>query len=675
MPENFPKRVWLARHDMPHQQFRIFLPIGSVSTALVCIFSCAISFAQITQPAAREATYFVDCSNDAPNNDGKSAALPWTTLQQVNEHVFTAGDEVRFKRGSVCHGMLWPKGSGSDSVPIRITAYGAGVLPKIVAESGTEAVLKLVNQEYWDIDSLDISGANIYGVLVSGDKGVLHHIHLANLAVHNVGGAEMKHKESGLIVISPGSVDQRFDDVLVDGVTAYNTQQWAGILVGGGNFGFPPESTWSTHVTIRDSIVHDVQGDGIVLFRVRDGRISSNVAWNTGMQATESMGTPNAIWTWMCRDCVVEQNEAFLSDSPGVDGGAFDIDYGNTNNSVVDNYGHDTEGYCIAVFAAGFVTSHSEVRGNTCLNNARSPRMAQFQGAIFLHTWNDGKLDGLVVEANTVHWNPPGTVPAILNDAVFQGGNGIFRNNRIYSTSPWIIASNQSLHFEGNQYNLYSHDGGLDGRWSYGGRMFQSFADYQAHSGQDSGSSFRQIVATNTDLPFWPGAGAATQQLDTTYRELLTKPLISIHGGALLHQHLGEKWTMYALLSGKLDADGLLNEPSRRQLTLLKSLAAQFHGNGLETVIAFRQGAGNSSVKEYLDDAISDLDFETATFVAAPPEGKTSEEPLLLLLSADGHVIEAWHGGAGAAELGIAVRQKLGTPAYSQIGETMGKTK
>ena len=287
----------------------------------------------------------------------------------------------------------------------------------------------------------------------------------------------------------------------------------------------------------------------------------------------------------MCRDCVVEQNEAFLSDSPGVDGGAFDIDYGNTNNSVIDNYGHDTQGYCIAVFAAGFVTSHSEVRRNSCLNNARSPRMAQFQGAIFLHTWNDGKLDGLVVEGNTVYWNPPGTVPAILNDAVFQGGNGIFRNNRIYSTSPWIIASNQSLHFEGNQYNLYSHDGGLDGRWSYGGRMFQSFADYQAHSGQDSGSSFRQIVATNTDLPFRPGAGAATQQLDTTYRELLTKPLISIHGGALLHQHLGEKWTIYALLSGKLDADGLLNEPSRRQLTLLKSLAAQFHGNGLRSFL------------------------------------------------------------------------------------------
>jgi hypothetical protein len=615
--------------------------------------------------------YFVDCSSEAQKRDGRSADSPWTTLEQVNGHTFAAGDELRFKRGSICHGILWPKGSGSDSAPIRMTAYGTGVRPKIVAESASDAALKLFNQEYWNIDSLDLSGANKFGVFISGDKGILHHIHLANLLVHNVGGAEMKNKESGLVVISPGSVDQRFDDVLVDGVTAYNTQEWVGIMVGGGNFGWPPESTWSTHVTIRDSVVHDVQGDGIVLFRVRDGRIASNVAWNTGMQATESMGTPNAIWTWMCRDCVVEQNEAFLSDSPGVDGGAFDIDYGNTNNSVVDNYGHDTQGYCIAVFAAGFVTHHSEVRGNTCLNNARSPRMARFQGAIFLHTWNDGKLDGLVVEDNTVYWNPPGTAPAVINDAVFQSADGIFRNNRIYSTSPWMITSDRSLRLEANQYSLYSNDGVLDGRWRYGDRMFQGFADYQAHSSQDAGSTFRQVAATNTDLVFWPESHAATQQLDTTYRELLSKPLIGIDDGTVLHQQLGGEWTMYALLSGSLDTDGLLDETSRRQLTVLKSLAAQFHGKGLGTVISLRRGREDAAGKGPLDNAISDLNFDAGAFVAAPAtDENTSEEPLLLFLSPEGNVIKAWHGGAGAAELGIAVRQKLGNPAYSEIGET-----
>jgi hypothetical protein len=441
-------------------------------------------------------------------------------------------------------------------------------------------------------------------------------------------------------------------------------------MVGGGNFGFPPESTWSTHVIIRDSIVHDVQGDGIVLFRVRNGRISSSVAWNTGMQPTENMGTPNAIWTWMCRDCIVEQNEAFLSDSPGVDGGAFDIDYGNTNNSVVDNYGHDTQGYCIAVFAAGFVTQGSEVRGNTCLNNARSPRMAQFQGAIFFHTWNDGKLDGLVVENNTVYWNPPETAPALINDAVFQG-EGFFKNNRIYSTSPRMIISNQSLRLDGNQYILYSHDGSMDASWTYRDRMFRGFSDYRASSGQDAGGAFEGLAAKNVDTAFWPEAIVPTQNLDLTYRELLAKPMIGLDNGVRLPRQLGGSWTIYALLSGGLDVRGLLNEKSRKQLTIVKSLAAQFHGNGLRTVIAMGAGAGGDAGRRSLGNAISDLNLDAASFVAEPDiRGNDSGEPLLLLLSPEGRAIRAWRGEAGAAELGIAVRQALGSPAYSQIAGT-----
>ncbi len=661
---------------MPYRPFKVHVGMSSAGVVFYCIV-CAISCAARTPPAApRGVIYFIDCAGQPQKKDtenGRSADSPWTTLEQVNGQTFSAGDELRLKRGSVCHGILWPKGSGSDSVPIRMTAYGTGARPKIVADTGREQALKLFNQEYWDIDSLDLSGANTFGVFISGDKGVLHHIHLANLLVHDIGGAEMKHKESGLVVISPGSVDQRFDDVLVDGVTAYNTQEWLGIMVGGGNFGWPPESTWSTRVTIRDSIVHDVQGDGIVLFRVRDGRIASNVAWNTGMQVTESMGTPNAIWTWMCRDCVVEQNEAFLTDSPGVDGGAFDIDYGNTNNSVVDNYGHDTQGYCIAVFAAGYITHQSQVRGNTCLNNGRSPRMAQYQGAIFLHTWNDGKLDGLVVEDNTIYWDPPGTAPAVINDAAFQGASGIFRNNRIYSTSPWMIRSDRSLNFQANQYSLYSRDAALGGRWSYGGRMFQGFAEYQSQSGQDAGSAFRQVATTNTNtsLVFWAESKAARQQSDITYRDLLSKPLVGIERSATVHQLAG-KWTLYALLSGRLGADGLLEEATRRQLIILRSLAAQFHGNGLETVIALRRGPEIASEKGSLGNAISDLEFDTAAFVAAPvADGNIWEQPLLLFLSPEGQVIKAWRGEfPGAAELGLAIRQKLGNPAYSEIGET-----
>src|ERR1035438_227173 len=134
---------------MSYTPLRVFLPIGSLGFSLACILLPAMPCsARTVQTASRAPTYFVDCAGEARKGDGRSADSPWTNLEQVNVHVFMAGEEVRFKRGSVCHGTLWPKGSGSDSAPIRMTAYGTGKRPKIVAGPKNDAVLKLFNQEY-----------------------------------------------------------------------------------------------------------------------------------------------------------------------------------------------------------------------------------------------------------------------------------------------------------------------------------------------------------------------------------------------------------------------------------------------------------------------------------------------------------------------------------------------
>jgi len=211
----------------------------------------------------------------------------------------------------------------------------------------------------------------------------------------------MKNKDNGLVVVGPSSAHAVFSDILVDGVDAAHTNQWAGILIGGGPFYFPPEFPLNSHITVRNSSVQDVYGDGIILFRDSDSLIETSVAWQTGMQPTETIGTPNAIWTWTCTDCTVRDNEAFLTDSPGVDGGAYDIDWANTRNTVERNYAHDTQGYCIAVFAAGYVTSQSLVHDNLCIDNGLSPRLAALQGAVYLHTWSGGVLRGLHIDHNT----------------------------------------------------------------------------------------------------------------------------------------------------------------------------------------------------------------------------------------------------------------------------------
>ena len=593
-------------------------------------------------------SYYVDCAAAETNGDGHSPAKPWNTLGPVNEHTFSPGDAIYLKRGTECRGMLWPKGSGSPKSVIRLSAYGRGVRPKIIAAKDDEEAFKLFDQEYWDVDSIEFSGGTKFGVFVSGQQGILHHIHVQNLLVHDVHGGEVKSKESGLVVITPGNLGQHFDDVLVESVAAYDTNQWSGILVGGGNFGNVPEKDWCSHVIIRNSSVHDLYGDGIILFRVKDGLIDNTAAWHTGMQPTQTIGTPNAIWTWMCTDCVVIRSEAFLTDSPGVDGGAFDIDWGNTRNSVIGNYGHDTQGYCIAVFGAGYVTRDSLVKGNLCINNARSPRMASYQGAIFLWTWNNGVIENLTVEKNTVYWTPPGSYPAILNHGDIQGAQNVFRENQIYSGSPWVIDSNNKMSFQDNRYTTCGADGTA---WVFDGRTYKTFDEYRSGSSQERGS-------------MWKSEQAAEPCLDVRKRQEVkgTSGARAGKESASAGSTKQQTWTVVSEIPASLDAAGLLDPVAASQLMILKNLEMQFRANGLRLKITLNLKQPASP--ESLQNAIRDLGLSGIT-ASKTPDHESLAQPTTRLVAPGGKTVREWHETIGPADIGLAVRRILGDPHYS----------
>ncbi len=624
------------------------------ASASAAIAPAADSMAAFTMDGADRAgernAYYVDCGVSERSGDGRSPETAWHSLDAVNGHVFTPGDVVYFRRGTECHGLLWPKGSGSASDSIRFTAYSTGARPKVIAGRSDEEAFKLFNQEYWEVDSIEFAGGTVFGVFVSGDAGILHHIHLRNLVVHDVHGDDVKHKESGLVVISPGKVQQHFDDVLIDGVTAYGTEQWAGILVGGGNFGEVSEENWNTRVVVRNSTVHDVYGDGIILFRVKDGVIDTSAAWRTGMQPTQSIGTPNAIWTWMCEDCVVKNSEAFLTDSPGVDGGAFDIDYGNTRNSVLDSYAHDTQGYCVAVFGAGYVTRESVVKGNLCINNGISPRMARYQGAIFILTWNGGVIENLRVESNIIYWRPPGNFPAVLNRADIRGGQRIFRDNRIYSSSPWVVESNKEISFQDNRYTTCGTNGAT---WLFDNHLYRSFDEFRAGPGQEQGGSWK----------FAQGAAPCLGG-ERLQAEVSPSGARANKNAASGRDKTSTGWTVVSEIPADIDAQGLLDAAAAGQLMVLKNLYLQYRASGLrvEVTLDLKHPGADASVQ----NLIRDLGMSGI---------KTSElqgqelltRPRTRLLAPDGSTAKEWQDFFGPADIGLAVRSRLGEPLYSQM--------
>ena len=562
--------------------------------------------------------FFVDCAQNVAGDGSQSH--PWNSLAAAEAHLFRADDLIALKRGTACHGSFSPQGSGAEGHSIRLTAYAQGSRPRIVASSTDRQALLLSNQQYWQVDSLDFSGANKYGIFVTGDNGTLHHIYLKNLFVHDVYGGAMKSKDNGLVVVGPSKLGAAFEDILVDGVDAAHTNQWAGILVGGGPFYIAPDAFINKNVTIRNSTAQDVYGDGIVLFRDAQSTIETSAAWETGMQPTETVGTPNAIWTWTCTDCAVQDNEAFLTDSPGVDGGAYDIDWSNTRNVVQRNYAHDTQGYCFAVFAAGYVTSDSTVRENLCINNGLSPRLAALQGAAYIRTWNGGVIRGLRIENNTMIFNPPVlSAAALVNTASMDGAPILFKGNHVESSTTLFYRSNASF---APSANHYQYSGANASSFTLGDHKEVSLANLQA-AGAETGSTLQR------------GASASPK---------------------------AQSLLLDATLDLVLDADGLLAPETRAQLVVLRSLSAQYGPQPLDVKVHLikRPAAPPQHVAQA--NALLDLG---ATSIHFDEDGKNSGTTLLLTV--DGRRIEEWHSFQNAATLGGAVRARLGAPIYAHM--------
>ena len=576
-----------------------------------CAFSLLAFFTMTA--AAHATTYYVDCAAGHDAHDGLSPATAFGTLAAISSRTFVPGDKILLNRGTTCKGIFSAGGSGTPEAPIVLGAYGNGSAPVIDGGTYISAVW-LYNQQGWHIENIETRGGTLYGIHIGGDSISLTHFRITNVAVHDVNGV-LTSKDSGLIVISPSAHITAFNDVIIDGATAWNTNQWAGIEVVGASYSSNMDGLHGKSITVRNSVVHDVYGDGITLYVVQDGLIEKCAAWRTGQQPTETVGTPDGIWTWMCNNCTSQFNESWLSNSPTLDGGAFDIDWGTRNNVVQYNYGHDAKGYCASIFGAeNLTTANATIQYNVCVNNARDSAMALRQGDIFLSTWDNGFINGASIHDNAIYWSPAADAPVLNNTAAFTGSTpNIFKHNTIISAVPSLILSNSSLWLDQNQYWVLN---GATPKFQYGGSQPVDFTAYQAASGQDRHGRFAPL----------PAAPA-------------TPPL-----GSMDSSVLGDAQGSPALIS-LLDA----SDASHSQLVFLRSMQEQYWAKGLKIRIL------GSPDPDWRLDGIPVSSDQTPTAQALG-----FARPLTFLVSADGQIVQRWSGFAPAQNLGLATQKLLG---------------
>lgn len=315
--------------------------------------------------SAAGTTYYVDSAGGNDSNNGTSSGAAWQSLSKVNSvTAFNPGDKILLKAGSVWNSQsLSPKGSGTSGSPIVIDMYGTGSKPIINVNKTAFAGVYFENQEYWEVNNLEITNfTGTYGSDNTGQYVGIHfrinqnastfdHLYVQNCYIHDVDGDPALHdavidKGSGGIsfaVVATGTSDLgHFNDVLIQNNTIKYVSR-TGIEVAWSGWADQKPAYYSTNVIVRGNVFDHVAGDTLIFAQVYNGLAEGNVStYGSDRGAT---GVYNAgLWSWSSNDIVYQKNEVAYIQNKGGDLSAWDFDLRNGNQIFQYNYSHGNAG-------------------------------------------------------------------------------------------------------------------------------------------------------------------------------------------------------------------------------------------------------------------------------------------------------------------------------------------
>ena len=289
--------------------------------------------------------FYVDSRQGNDANSGTSPGMAWKSLEKVNATLFRPGDRILLRCGSEWSGQLWPKGSGTERSPITIDMYGGGVKPVIHGNERAEDAVLLQNQEYWEIQNLEITNTGAAPAIRRGvhlsveNYGDAHHIYIRSLTIHDVNGKDSVKHNGGINYTCAGERQpSRFVDLRIENNEIYHVDR-------SGIFGWSDRwerTKWypSLGVAVRGNVLSDIGGDGIVVVAADSAVIEHNIVGHANQR---SEGYNVAIWSWSADNTLIQYNEAYGTKGQR-DGEGFDADWNAQHTVIQYNYSHDNDG-------------------------------------------------------------------------------------------------------------------------------------------------------------------------------------------------------------------------------------------------------------------------------------------------------------------------------------------
>jgi hypothetical protein len=325
----------------------------------------ALLLALLCAGTAHAATWHVDSERGNDDATGLAPDQAWRTLGSLLRANLRPGDTVLLADGSVWREPLLLIRSGAQGAPITVTRSGQGARPRIEAGGIAENAVEIRNADNIVLSGLELTnngpGKGLRrGVFVNAiDYGVASNIVLRDLYIHDVNGDNDRKDNGGIVFSALGpTVPTRFEGITIERNLIWKVDR-SGIA---GISDQVNVARWfpSRFLVIRDNVLEDIGGDGIVPRGADGALIEHNVVRHAAMRAP---GYSAAIWQWSTDNTLIQLNEAGFTDGI-LDGQGFDSDFNSRRTTLLYNFSHDNDGGFLLVCTPG-VTDPAENLGNT----------------------------------------------------------------------------------------------------------------------------------------------------------------------------------------------------------------------------------------------------------------------------------------------------------------------